>query len=90
MLMSTATLHISLSDSLKQRVKERVKEEHFSNPSDYVRALIREDLKRRDEQRLEAMLLEGLASGPGVTAGTPEWDEFWKKLYARVEADRKS
>lgn len=80
MLMSTATLHISLSDTLKRRVKERVEEEHFSNPSDYVRTLIREDLKRRDERRLEKMLLEGLASGPGVTVGTPEWEEFWKKL----------
>jgi antitoxin ParD1/3/4 len=83
--MSTATLHISLSDALKRRVKERVEEEHFSNPSDYVRALIREDLKRRDERRLEQMVLEGLASGPGVAVGTPEWEEFWKMIQAQAE-----
>lgn len=86
MKMSTASLHISLSKSLKQRVKDRVEEEHFSNPSDYVRALIRDDLKRRDEQRLEKMLLEGLASGPGITLGSPEWESFWKSIEARVES----
>lgn len=89
MSATAASLHISLSDSLKQRVKERVEEEHFSNPSDYVRALIREDLKRRDEKRLEAMLLESLESGPGVTVGTPEWDEFWNRIEAKIESKRK-
>jgi antitoxin ParD1/3/4 len=87
--MSTSTMHISLPESLKQFVKEQVEKDHYSNPSDYMRALIRAEQKRQAEQRLEAMLLEGLASGPGVTAGTPEWDEFWKKIYARVESDRK-
>jgi len=50
--MSTTTLHISLPASLKDFVRERVKEQHYSNPSDYIRALIREDQKRRDEERL--------------------------------------
>jgi antitoxin ParD1/3/4 len=51
--MGTTTLHISLPDSLKKYVQERVAEKHYSNPSDYVRALIREDQKRHDEERLE-------------------------------------
>jgi antitoxin ParD1/3/4 len=84
MFMGTSTLHISLSDSLKQRVKERVKEEHFSNPSDYMRALIREDLKRRDERRLEEMLLEGLASD-SRTFGPEEWKAFKERVLASVE-----
>jgi Arc/MetJ-type ribon-helix-helix transcriptional regulator len=37
--MSTDTMHISLPDSLKQYVKEQVAEEHYSNPSDFIRAL---------------------------------------------------
>lgn len=81
--MSTTTLHISLPETLKQYVKERVAEDHFSNPSDYVRALIREDQKRREERRLEEMLLEGIASGPGIAPGTPEWDDFWRTLQRR-------
>lgn len=83
------TLHISLPETLKQYVKERVDEEHFSNPSDYIRVLIRADQKRRDEKKLEQMLLEGLASGQGLTSGTPEWNSFWEKLQTRIESERK-
>jgi antitoxin ParD1/3/4 len=83
--MSTTTLHISLPDSLKRYVKERVTEEHYSNPSDYIRALIREDQKRQAEQRLERMLLEGLASEPGAALGSPEWDGLWKRVHARIQ-----
>ncbi|MDO9103662.1 MAG: hypothetical protein Q7U57_01740 [Methylovulum sp.] len=83
------TLHISLPETLKQYVKERVDEEHFSNPSDYIRVLIREDQKRRDEKKLEQMLLEGLTSGQGIISGTPDWNNFWEKLQARAESQRK-
>jgi antitoxin ParD1/3/4 len=64
--MSPATMNISLPDSLKEYVKERVEEENYSTPSDYMRSLIREDQKRRDEKRLEQMLLEGLKSGKKI------------------------
>lgn len=79
------TLHISLPEKLKEYVKERVDEEHFSNASDYIRVLIREDQKSRDEKKLEQMLLEGIASGQGVTSGTPEWNDFWSKLHEKVK-----
>ena len=36
---------------MKEYVKERVEEKHYSNPSDYVRTLIRDDQKRRDPKR---------------------------------------
>ncbi len=85
MLMSTTTLHMSLPESLKRFVREQVEREHFSNPSDYIRALIRAEQKRLDEKRLEHLVLEGLASGPGVSVGTPEWEAFWKKIQERIE-----
>jgi antitoxin ParD1/3/4 len=80
--MSTTTMQISLPDSLKRFVKERVEEEHYSNPSDYVRALIREDQKRRDERRLEQMILEGLASGPGIPMTPEEWNKLREEALA--------
>jgi antitoxin ParD1/3/4 len=61
--MATTSLNISLPEALKEFIQERVAEKAYSNPSDYVRALIREDQKRRAEERLEQLLLEGLASG---------------------------
>jgi antitoxin ParD1/3/4 len=58
-------MNISLPDSLKEYVKERAEEERYSTLSDYMRSLIREDMRRRDEQKLERMLLEGVRSGRG-------------------------
>ena len=75
-------MQISLPDSMKRFVKERVEEEHYSNPSDYVRALIREDQKRRDERRLEQMVLEGLASGPGIPMTREEWNKLREEALA--------
>jgi len=77
--MSTTTMHISLPESLKGYVKERMEEEHYGNSSDYFRALIREDQKRRDEKKLEQMLLHGIASGSKEL--TPE---DWKVLKEEI------
>jgi antitoxin ParD1/3/4 len=61
--MGMTSLNISLPQPLKDFLEERVKERGYSTPSEYVRELLREDQKRRIEERLEALLLEGLNSG---------------------------
>lgn len=61
--MST-TMNISLPESLKEFVRERMREADFSNPSDYIRHLIREDQKRAAQEKLDALLLQGLSGTP--------------------------
>ena len=60
--MANTSMNVSLPETLKDYVQERVAEGTFSNPSDYVRALIREDMRRREEEKLDALLMEGLNS----------------------------
>ncbi len=67
----TATMNISLPETLKDHVRTQVATGDYANPSDYVRALIRADRQRVEEVRLERILLEGLASGAPVEV-TPE------------------
>ena len=57
------TMNISLPKNLKEYIEERVKTGGYGNISEYVRELIRQDQKRRVDDRLEALLLEGLRSG---------------------------
>jgi antitoxin ParD1/3/4 len=69
------TLTISLPDSLKEFIEREVETKGYGNVSEYVRGLLREAQEREAKQRLEALLLEGLASGE--VAVTPE---FWRGL----------
>jgi antitoxin ParD1/3/4 len=81
--MSNTTLHISLPERLKELVEERVKRTGtYSNASDYVRSLIRADLERVGEERLEALLLEGLASGEPEPL---DFDTIRRKGHERVQ-----
>ena len=58
--------------------------------SDYVRSLIREDLRRREEQKLEQMLLEGVRSERGMEVGSKEWWEFRKRLVEQKKEESKN
>jgi antitoxin ParD1/3/4 len=88
--MSTATMNISLPDSMKKYVKGRVYEERYGTQSDYVRSLIREDQKRHDENKLEQMLLDGLRSGPGIRMNHQEWKKLWAEVDAQVINNKRS
>jgi antitoxin ParD1/3/4 len=85
----TENMSISLPKELKERVKQRVREDHYGTPSDYLRSLIREDLRRCDQERLEQALLKGLDSGPGVIYGTKEYDDFKKGILKSIAKKKK-
>jgi antitoxin ParD1/3/4 len=77
---NTSTMTISLPEDLKQFVKKRSVTAHYGTPSDYIRGLIREDLKRLEEERLEQELVKGLRSGKGI----PMTKDAWKRLKAEA------
>ena len=74
------SLNISLPSSLKEFVETQVQESGFSTPSEYIRNLVRDDQKRRTEEKLEALLLEGLNSGEPIEI-TPE---YWEKKRTQL------
>ncbi len=78
--MSMTSLNISLPSSLKEFVETQVQESGFSTPSEYIRNLVRDDQKRRAEEKLEALLLEGLNSGEPIEI-TPE---YWEKKRTQL------
>ncbi len=75
-----ATVTISLPDSLKAFIDGQLATKGYGNVSEYFRSLLREAQAKEEDARLEALLLQGLASGPGM----PVTSEFWKEL--KVEA----
>ncbi len=72
------TVTISLPDTLKDFVEHEVATKGYGNVSEYFRTLLREAQARDADARLEALLLQGLASGAPVDADPA----FWKSLRA--------
>ena len=82
--MANTSMNVSLPEALKDYVQERVAEGTFSNPSDYVRALIREDRKRRAEERLDELLMEGINSGPAEPMTAEDWADMRANLEEHI------
>jgi antitoxin ParD1/3/4 len=76
------TMNVSLPDDLKLFVDEQVATGGYGTTSEYIRELIREARKQTARQRLEALLLEGLNSGPP----TPMTDEWWAERRRELES----
>jgi antitoxin ParD1/3/4 len=87
--MATTSLNVSLPEALKEFVHERVAEKAYSNPSDYIRALIRADQKRRAEEKLEQLLLEGIESGPAQPATPEDWQRIRHEVQERLIEHRR-
>jgi antitoxin ParD1/3/4 len=75
------TMNISLPEPLKDFVDNQVRERGYSTSSEYVRDLIRNDQVRQAEQRLAALMLEGLESGPAI----PVTEEYWNNKRAALK-----
>ena len=74
------SMNISLPDSMRAYVEEQVNSGGYSTVSEYFRELVRQDQKRKAQERLETLLLEGLDSG----AATPMTLEDWKDIRQAV------
>jgi antitoxin ParD1/3/4 len=83
---NTKTMHIFLPESLIKSAKIQAEEGQYGNASDYVRSLIRKDVRQREEDKLERMLLEGVRSGRGIEIGSKEWENLWEDIYASIRA----
>jgi antitoxin ParD1/3/4 len=72
------SMNISLPERLKEFVDGQIASGRYSSASEYVRELIRDDEKRKAEERLEALLLEGLSG---------EQSKLTRKDFADIRAE---
>ena len=78
------TMNIALPDAMKHFVQDRVSEGRYSIVSEYVRDMIRADQRRKAEERIDALLLEGLDSGPPIPVTPEYWEEKKRRLTERL------
>jgi antitoxin ParD1/3/4 len=84
-----ATMNISLPDTLRAFVEDCVAQEGYGTASEYFRELVRADQKRRAEARLEALLLEGIQSGPAEKLTKADIDQVRQVVQERIAARKK-
>ena len=73
------SMHVSLPAAMKRFVDERVTSGGFGSVSDYVRALVRADMKVQAREALERRLLEALETPSGEMKA-----EHWQELREEV------
>ncbi|MGB3695136.1 MAG: type II toxin-antitoxin system ParD family antitoxin [Spirulinaceae cyanobacterium] len=70
------SINISLPESLKIYVEEQVSNAGYGTVSEYLRELIRQDKKRKAQERLETLLLESLDTGVATPMTAQDWQSI--------------
>jgi antitoxin ParD1/3/4 len=79
------TMNISLPDQLKEFVDHQVGSGRYSSVSEYVRDLIRDDEKRKAQEKLETLLMEGIQSSEPTEMTRQDWDEIRREAVKQFE-----
>lgn len=79
------TVNIYLSEALKQFVDDQVSAGVCSSVSDYIRTLVQEDQRRKTQETIEALVLDGLNSGASEMTAL-DWAELKQRVWDRHAA----
>ena len=78
------SINISLPDAMRAYVEEQVANGSYSTISEYFRELVRQDRERKAQERLEALLLEGLASGQETPITAQDWQDIRQAVREKI------
>ena len=76
--------------ALRAWVKQQVRERGFRDESEFIRDLVRREKERGSErQRVEAALLEAIASGDATPFTAEDWKDIERQGLARASRKKK-
>ena len=76
-------LSITLPGSLREFVASEVTAGHYHSPSAYLEALVREAQRRKAKEKVDALLVAGLESGPASPLSDDDWQQIRRELQER-------
>lgn len=84
--MSTVRKSITFTEQQEKWIKSQIEEGHFTNDSEYIRNLVRQDQNRNDKlAKLKLAIDEGLESGVSSQSVT----DIMKAVEKRLRQDGK-
>lgn len=78
------SINISLPESMRAYVEEQVASGGYGTTSEYFRELIRQDQKRKAQERLEALLLESFEAGSATPMTAQDWEDIRQTVRQRA------
>jgi antitoxin ParD1/3/4 len=82
-----ATMTISLPETMREFVESEVVNGDYGSASELFRELVRERQKRKAQERLETLLLEGLESGKPIEVTQDYLTERRRLLRKKLEKE---
>lgn len=83
------TMNISLPETMKSFVENTLTTDGYGTASEYVRDLIRADQKKKEQEKLEQVLLKALNSGETAELNEQVWESLKAKVRSNLEAGKK-
>ena len=77
-----STVNLNLSEELRQFVDGQAEAGRFDGPAEYIEALIARAKNGND--KLEALLIEGLDSGDPIPLDADEWGRIRRDVEQRL------
>ena len=79
---------IFLPESLKVFVEQQVASGKYANAEQYLGALVEADQKQKSKEHIEALIQEGLDSGPATEMTSQDWEQIRREGLVRVRGNR--
>jgi hypothetical protein len=83
-----AAITLNLPDETISRLRQEAQAQGFATAEEYLQSLVAEDLRRRDHECLEAVLLQRLADGRSVEMDDADFRCIAEQAAVRIAAAR--
>ena len=83
--METTSVEVGLTGPAAGFVQDQVTQGGFGSPAAYIISLVDADRVRRSKQQLDALLIEGLESGPPRKHTSTSWAERCREIEENLE-----
>ena len=78
-------MNISVPESMKEFIEDEVSSGGYGTASEYVRELVRDAKKQKEEERIEKLLLEAIESGPASLMTKKDWEAIKQRGLERIQ-----
>ncbi|WP_231636795.1 MULTISPECIES: type II toxin-antitoxin system ParD family antitoxin [Planktothricoides] len=77
-------MNVSVPEPMRDYIEQQVKTGGYGSVSEYIRDLIRQDQKRKAQEHLENLLLQGIDSGEATNMSDRDWVEIRQAVQKKL------